>query len=90
MPFLNTRKQLLVADKNIGIQEQSKDFWTPHVTRSTMVPSFCKSKLALTSSTIRYKILEGEIFGEIAHGRNWEIIFWEFLANAYKLFNASK
>ena len=27
--------------------------------------------------TIRYKILEGENFGEIAHCKNWWIIFWQ-------------
>ena len=42
---LNSRKQFLVSDKNVGISDQLKDFQTPHVIRITLIPSFCKSKL---------------------------------------------
>ena len=35
--FLNTCKQLLVVDENIRIRDRLKDFWTPHVIRSTMM-----------------------------------------------------
>ena len=34
---LNTRKQLLVSDENIGIQDHLKDFRTPHVIRSMLM-----------------------------------------------------
>ena len=46
MPFLHIHRQLLMADENIIILDQLKDFWTPHVIRSTMMPSFCKLELA--------------------------------------------
>jgi len=26
---------------------------------------------------MQYKILEGENFGEIAHSKNWQTIFWQ-------------
>ena len=41
LPFLNTREQMLVLDEYIRIQEQLKQFCTPHVIRSTMVSRVC-------------------------------------------------
>ena len=44
------------------------------------MPEFRKSAFyqwpLLNSVTVRYKILEGENFGEMAHCNNWQIIFW--------------
>jgi len=34
-------------------------------------------KLFVQAYTIQYKILEGEIFGEITHSKDWQIIFWQ-------------
>ena len=50
--ILNTRKQLLVPDKNIRIWDRLKHFWTPHVTRSTLMPSICKSELVWASYSL--------------------------------------
>ena len=49
---LNTHKWLPVSGKNIRIRDQLKDFWTPHVIRSTLIPSICKSKLVWPSYSI--------------------------------------
>ena len=55
MPFLNTHEQLLLADENIGIQDQLKDSWIPHVIRSTMISLvFYKSELAWLSYSLCY------------------------------------
>ena len=42
---LNTRKQLLISDENIAIQDQPKHFQTPHVIKSTLMLSFCELEL---------------------------------------------
>ena len=34
--------------------------------------------------TVRYKILEGENFGEMAHCNNWRIIFWRMPKSSQK------
>ena len=52
---LNTRKQLLVSDENIEIRDRTKNVWIPQVTRSTLMPSFCKSELVWPSYSL-YKI----------------------------------
>ena len=46
---LNTRKQLLVSDENIRIRDRLKYFRTPHVIRSTLMPSIFKSELVWLS-----------------------------------------
>ena len=46
---LNTRKQLLVLDENIGIRDRLKYFRTPHMIRSTLMPSICESELVWPS-----------------------------------------
>ena len=50
--ILNTRKQLLVLDENIGIQDRLNDFRNPHVIRYTLMPSVCKSKLVWPSYSL--------------------------------------
>ena len=36
------------------------------------------------TSTVRYKILEGENFDEMAHCNNWRIIFWRMPKSSRK------
>ena len=50
--ILNTCKQLLVSDENIGIRDRLKYFRTPHVIRSTLMPSICKSELVWPSYSL--------------------------------------
>ena len=38
-------KQTLIMYKNISIQRQRQNIWTPYVIRSPMVPSFCRLEL---------------------------------------------
>ena len=47
--ILSTRKQLLVSDENIAIRDWLKYFRTPHMIRSTLMPSICKSELVWPS-----------------------------------------
>ena len=35
-------------------------------------------------TTVRYKILKGENFGEMAHCNNWRIIFWRMPKSSRK------
>ena len=45
--ILNIHKQLLISDENIRIEDQLKDFRNPHMIRSTLMPSICKSELVI-------------------------------------------
>ena len=49
MWFLATCEWTLVTYKNIRIQTWCKNIWTPHVIRSSMVPSFCRLELSQPS-----------------------------------------
>ena len=75
---LNTCKQLLILNENIGIRDCLKDFWTSHVVRSMLMCSFCKSELVCPSYSL-CKITVGFVmksifctkFSGIVQFQNW-------------------
>ena len=50
--------------------------WTTHNTHGMYVYTYVCVYYLTGLNTVRYKILEGENFGEMAHCNNWRIIFW--------------
>ena len=74
VPVLSTRTKIISV---LAIFYLSSSSRTETGTRTV----FC---LRTGTNTVRYKILEGENFGEMAHCNNWRIIFWRMPKSSRK------